>query len=148
MYAEVFDSERIEQAIAAGIEAVFIVLGEPDIKRRQDPISWDKLFEMTIHYLNKILGVNINTRKLTVETPKEFVSKVVKLLDTVWRPSESGKGARKSFMIKEAETLVGMLGHISNTAPWLKHLMSHLYTSIAAALKSNTSYLVCTNKHF
>ncbi len=26
--------------------------------------------------------------------------------------------------------------------------MSHIFTSIAAALKNNTSYLICTNKHF
>ena len=142
VYADVFDKSRIERAVAAGIEAVFIVLGKPDISRRQDPISWDKLFEMIINYANKILGLVINTRKMTIQTPCEFIDKVAKLIKSTWNPR------RLSFAVKEIETLTGQLGHIANSAPWLKHLLSHLYTSIAFALKSNQSYLICTNKHF
>eukprot|EP00984_Skeletonema_dohrnii_P026854 scaffold16255_cov75-Skeletonema_dohrnii-CCMP3373.AAC.2 len=40
VYAEVYLRERVEQAIAASIEAMFITLGESDLLRRQDPISW------------------------------------------------------------------------------------------------------------
>ena len=145
LYADVYNIPRVEQTIAAGIESIFIMLGEsaPDI--RQDPISWDKLEEMIIHFLNKVLGQIINTRKMTVETPPEFVTKVVKLLETTWR---GGSKPRKSFTVKEAENLAGVLAHISNTAPWLKHLMPQLYTSLASAIGTNTSWLICTNKHF
>ena len=142
IYAEIFDVKRIEQCVAAGIESIFVLLGESDTNVRQDPIAWDKLYEMVIHYTNKVLGFIVNTRAMTIETPSEFIRNVSKLMTTTW-----GKH-RKSFTIKEAETLTGLLGHISNTAPWLKHLMSHLYTSISAALGSNTSYLICTNKSF
>ncbi len=142
IYAEIFDVERIERCVAAGIESIFILLGDSDTSVRQDPIAWDKLYEMIIHYINKVLGFIVNTRKMTIETPSDFIRNVSKLMTTTW-----GKH-RKSFTIKEAETLTGLLGHISNTAPWLKHLMSHLYTSISAALGSNTSYLICTNKSF
>ncbi len=145
VYAEVYDVSRVEQTIAAGIESMFVILGESDLDKRQDPVSWDKLYEMAINFTNKILGQFINTRKMTIETPSEFIAKVVKLLETTWR---GGKNGRKSFLIKEAENLAGLLGHISNTAPWLKHLMSQVYTSILYALKNNTSYLIGTNKHF
>ena len=142
VYADVFDKIRIEKAVAAGIEAVFIVLGYPEIERRQDPISWDKLFEMIIDYTNKILGLVINTRRMTVQAPNEFIDRVANLIKTTWNPS------RLAFTVKEVEMLTGQLGHIANSAPWLKHLLSHLYSSIAYALKSNQSYLICTNKHF
>ena len=52
-YAEVFDIERIEQTIAASIEAMFIILGPSDLTKRQDPVSWDKLEDLTISYCKK-----------------------------------------------------------------------------------------------
>jgi hypothetical protein len=141
VYAEVFLIMRIEQTIAAGIEALFLLLGESNLAKRQDPISWDKLIEMMIHFRNIILGVIINTRRMTVMAPPEYIQKVVKLIEDKWL-------RRKSFEVLAAETLVGQLAHIGNSALWLKHLLSHLYTSIAVALKTNKSYLICTNKQF
>ena len=44
--------------------------------------------------------------------------------------------------------LTGQLGTIANTSLWLKHLMSHVYTSITAGLSTNKSILVCTSKSF
>ena len=145
VYADVFDIGRIEQTIACGIEALFRLLGESDLARRQDPVSWDKLEQMTIHYRNKILGLVIDTRKMTTSIPPEYVSKVLDVINSTWH---GGQPTRKSFQVKEAETLAGQLTHIANIAKWLKHLMSHVYSSLAASLKSNKAYLVCTNKHF
>ena len=41
VFAKVYskDRVRIEQTIAAGIEAIFILLGQSDLAKRQDPIS-------------------------------------------------------------------------------------------------------------
>ena len=142
IYTEVFCKARVEQAIASSIEAVFIILGQSDTKLRQDPVSWDKLEEMTINYSNIILGVVVDTRRMRVGPKREFLQKVIKLLKGPWNEH------RQSFTLKEAETLAGQLNHIANTALWLKHLMSHIYTSIAAALKTNKAYLIGTNKHF
>jgi hypothetical protein len=41
VYVEIFDINRIEQAAAASIEAIFILLGHSQLERRQDPISFD-----------------------------------------------------------------------------------------------------------
>ena len=40
MYAEVFehDREHIKQSIVAGIKAIFVLLGQSDLEKRQDPI--------------------------------------------------------------------------------------------------------------
>ena len=46
------------------------------------------------------------------------------------------------------EVLPGKLGHISETAPWLKFLMSHLYQSIAFAILGNSVQLVHTDKQY
>jgi hypothetical protein len=40
VYIEVYIRWRVEQAIAASIEAMFITLGQSDLPLRQDPISW------------------------------------------------------------------------------------------------------------
>ena len=141
-YAEVFSVERVEQAIAASIEAMFILLGESDIFARQDCISWDKLEEMTIDWLNKILGMQINTRTLAVRVPMEYVQGTINLLESHWHKK------RKRFKLSEIETLAGQLGHIASTSPWLRYLMSHVYTSIAAALGVSRAWLISNSKDF
>ncbi|KAL7545571.1 hypothetical protein ACHAWF_008925, partial [Thalassiosira exigua] len=66
VYADIYQKnrERIERAVAAGIEAIYILLGRSDLSKRQDPISFDKLIEMMISHLNKVLGQIIDTRNL------------------------------------------------------------------------------------
>ena len=98
--------------------------------------------EMMIHFLNKILGRCIHTRTMTVHTPPEFVEGTLTLLRTTWNRR------RRSFLISEIETLTGQLGHISDTVPWLRMLMSHLYTSVAYALNRSRSHLTYTRKEF
>ena len=144
VYAEVYHEDRIrvEQAIAAGIEAIFLVLSPSNLTERQDPISWDKLIEMVISYLNRILGTEINTRTLMVRTPHDYVQETTSILQRHWHSK------RKSFVLIEIEKLVGRLGHIANTAPWLQFLMSHVYTSIAFALKHAEHHLVNTQRDF
>lgn len=140
--AEVFDIARVEQAVAASIEAIFIILGEPCLSARQDPISWDKLFDMLINFCNKILGVHINTRAMTVRVPPEYVGSTVSLLSRHWHK------ARNLFTLSDIEELTGRLGHIASTSPWLKFMMSEVYTSIRACLKLSRDTLVATSSQF
>ena len=44
--------------------------------------------------------------------------------------------------------VTGMLVFIASTAPWVKFLLSHVYTSITAAIGDNTTHLSQTNKQF
>ncbi|KAL7528826.1 hypothetical protein ACHAWF_002722 [Thalassiosira exigua] len=130
---DVYKKKRLEQAIAAGIEA---------LELRQDYVSWDKLFEMMIYYRSILLGFLIDTRRMTIQVHPEYLAKVVRLLETRWHKK------RKTFELKDIENLTGVLQHIATITPWLRHLLSHLFTSISAALKSNTSFFICTNKQF
>jgi len=142
IYVDWFDIARIERAAAASIEAIFILLGPSALDRRQDPISFDKLEEMIIGPINRILGHVIDTRRLTVDTPEEFLTPLRHHLQSTWGPH------RKSFSVLEAETLAGQLGHVSFAAPWLRHLMPHVYQSLAAALKLNRSHLILSSASF
>ena len=56
LYSETFEIERIEHAVAASIEAIFVLLGKSDLLVRQDPILFDKLEETIVSYCNLILG--------------------------------------------------------------------------------------------
>ena len=142
IYAEIYEKSRIERAAAASIEAIFLLLGESDLSKRQDPISFDKLMEMVISYINKVLGHELDTRRLTISTPRDYINEVKKLLSTTWGPH------RKQFTVQEAAELTGKLGFMSISAPWLKFLMTHLYASMANALRLNRAHLIRSNRQF
>ena len=144
VYADVYttDKIRIKQAIASGIEAVFIILGESDLLQPQDPIARDKLVDMVVSYINCVLGVEINTRRLTYRVPCNYISTTTLLLEQKWHEK------RKSFTILEIEVLTGRLGHIATSAKWLAFLMSQVYTSVAKALQAEQAHLICTSKDF
>ena len=142
VYVEVFDTERVERALAASIEAIFILLGDSDLAHRQDAVSFDKMIEMLISHFNRVLGHMINTRTLEVGVPQSFISEVITLLDTTWGEH------RRRFKVKEAEELTGKLLHIALTAPWLKFLLGQVYQSLACALKLNEEQAVRTCRSF
>jgi hypothetical protein len=66
---------------------------------------------------------------MTVSTPPEFLAEIRHSLNTTWGEH------RRCFRISEAEILTGKLGHASIAAPWLRYLMTHIYCSLAYALK-------------
>lgn len=47
-------------------------------------------------------------------------------------------------MVAEMSKLTGKLTWLGQTAPWIFHLMIHIYSSIAAALQANTAFLINT----
>ena len=142
VYSELFDIDRVEQAVAASIEAIFILLGDSDLSLHQDAVSFDKLEETMINYNNRILGRAINTRLMTVSIPIDYTRSTVQLLQKRWH------NRRQSYFIQDIETLTGRLGHISETVPWLRFLLAHVYSSVAHALTVSKSHLISTRKEF
>jgi len=141
IYCEVYQKHRIHWAAAASIKAIFCLLREPNPSKRQDPVSWDKLLDMVVDFANTLLGWFINTRTMMVSTPDHFLSEVLCTL-THWHSK------RKSFTLKEIESLVGKLNQVALSAPWLTHLLSHLYTSITAALHHTGAHLLHSSSAF
>ena len=60
VYADVYnvDHQRMEQAAAASIEAIFITLGSSDLASRQNSVSFDKFEQTPVAWL-KSLGCRL-----------------------------------------------------------------------------------------
>jgi hypothetical protein len=117
--ADIWEKGRIEQAVAASIESIFLLLGYSDLGKRQDPISFDKMIEILVAPVNRVLGHAIDTRRMTVSTPPDFLAEILQSLRTTWGSH------RRRFFLNEAEVLTGKLGHASIAAPWLLAALPH-----------------------
>lgn len=134
--------EGMKLALAAMIEAIFTVMGAPETELRQCPLAMNKWQELIVSHKQTMLGLIINTRTLTVGIPDSYVAEVAELISTTWHPS------RKSFTVAEAQVLTGKLARLAEGAYWVFHLLSHLYTSLAAALAENKRFLMNSSSEF
>ena len=57
-----------------------MLLGESNIALRQDPISWDKLHELLVAPVNRILGLILDLRQMTVGIVHDFIAGTITLL--------------------------------------------------------------------
>ena len=126
--------EKMLRLLAAVIEAIFLVCGEPDIAVRQCPLSLEKWFELIVGPRQIVLGLVVDTNKMTVGMTDEYIQQCRDLLN-LWDQD------RRFFKVGDMQKLVGKLARLGEGAPWIYKLMSHLYTSLAFALKSNTELL-------
>ena len=69
---------------AALIEAIFVVMGEPDTALRQCPLAMDKWLELVVGPILIMLGLIIDTNKLIMAIPEKYVSELRELIDTTW----------------------------------------------------------------
>ena len=67
---------------------------------------------------------------------------MILILNETWHPG------RKQFTAQEAQALTGKLAHLAQAAPWVFHLLTHMYASIAHALRSNKALLANTSEQF
>ena len=85
--------------LAALIEAIFVVMGEPDTALRQCPLAMDKWLELVVGPI-LMMGLIINTNKLIVAIPEKYVSKLCNLINTTWHVN------CQSFTVQEAQHLL------------------------------------------
>jgi hypothetical protein len=69
--ASAVGKKNILRLLAAIIEAIFTVCDRPNIKIWQCPLSLKKWEELIIHTVQTILGLTIDTNKLTVGITRE-----------------------------------------------------------------------------
>jgi hypothetical protein len=81
------DIDHMKMVLAAMIEAIFVVMGEPDLAVRQCPLPMDKWLELVISPKQTILGLIINTNRLTVTIPSKYLQGVLELLNSTWQPN-------------------------------------------------------------
>ncbi len=130
------------QALASGFEGIFTITGQPCPLLRPVAVAMDKLKELEVSPLQILLGLRVNTQEMTVSISDKFRSEVLALFTTTWHCH------RESFTVKELELLVGKLGRIAQAYRPFYFLMSHLYLSLAFALRKNQAILVNTLKRF
>ncbi len=88
-----------------------------------------------------VLGLVVDTNKMTVGIMNEYIKKVQVLLG-LWDPN------KRFFKVNNMQKLVRKLARLGEDAPWIFKLMSHLYTSLAYALKSNIKLLEKSSSGF
>ena len=125
----------MEIALAALIKAIFVIMGQPDTTIRQCSLALIKWTEMFPGPTQTMLSLIHNTNELTAGIPKPYISELHNMINATWHKN------CQSFTMQEAQPLVGNLGHLAEGAPWVFHLLTHLYASIAYALGENKRLL-------
>ncbi len=77
----------MERLLAATIEAIFIVCGRLDISVRQCPLSMEKWLELIVGPKQIVLGLVVDTNKMTVGITEDYIQQVRTLLD-LWDPNQ------------------------------------------------------------
>ncbi len=81
------NADHMKMVLAATIEAIFIVRGEPNIKVRQCPLAMDKWLELVIGPKQTMLELIIDTNRLIVAIPLKYPQEVLELLNSTWHPN-------------------------------------------------------------
>jgi hypothetical protein len=132
----------MEQVLAALIKAIFVVMGAPDTSVCQCSLAMDKWEKHQVAPIQTMLGLVIDTNRMTVSVPDNYIQSVCLLIDSTWHTH------CQQFMVKEAQELTGKLGHLAKGANWIFHLLTHLYASIAYALSKNKRFLGVSSPEF
>jgi len=111
----------ILQLLAAAIEAIFVVCGKPDLELRQCPLSLEKWESLVVGTKQIMLGLEIDTDRMTVKITDDYKREVLTLLQSSWGPS------KRFFKIDEIQKLVGKLARLGEGAPWIYKIMC-IYT--------------------
>ena len=134
--------DYIKSAIAGALEAIFILLGDPDEQKRQIAVAMDKLSELVVSHVQIRLGLEVNTRTMRVTIPRSYVVEVLQIIDTKWHKS------RRAVSIDEIESISGKFGHISNIGRVYRFLIAQIYSSITYILDCNKRFLQQTDSTF
>jgi hypothetical protein len=134
----------MKMVLAAMIEAIFVVMGKPDVMVRQCPLAMNNWLELVIGPKQTMLGLIISTNRLTVAipVPVKYLQEVLNLLNSTWHPNQH------CFKVSEAQKLTGKLARLAKGANWVFHLLSHLYLSNAYALSKNKRLLTESSAEF
>jgi hypothetical protein len=108
----------MEQVLAALIKAIFAVMGTPDTSVCQCSLAMDKWDKLHVAPIQTMLGLIINTNRMTVSVPDDYIQSVCLLIDSTWHTH------CQQFTVKDAQELTGKLGHLAEGANWVFHLLT------------------------
>ena len=122
---------QMEISLAATIEAIFLVMGEPDTSLRRCPLSLEKWQQLVVGPHQVLLGLSYDTIKMTKGTTQAYRDDLCSYIAKEWPPE------RTTFKAKDMEVLIGKLSRLAKGARWVYYILSHAYDEIALALASN-----------
>jgi hypothetical protein len=134
--------ENMEQVLAALIKAIFAIMDAPDTSVCQCSLAMDKWEKLHVAPIQTMLGLIIDTNRMTISVPDNYIQSVHLLINSTWHTHH------QQFMVKEAQELTRTLGHLAEGANWVFHLLTHLYASIAYALFENKRFLADSSPEF
>jgi hypothetical protein len=71
--------DHMKMVLAAMIKAIFVVMGEPGVAVRPCPLAMDKWLELVIGPKQTMLGLIIDTNRLTLAIPVKYLQEVLNL---------------------------------------------------------------------
>jgi len=75
---------NILRLLAATIKAIFVVCGRANIEVRQCSFSLQKWLELVVGSIQTVLGLTVDTNRLTVAITKEYQDQVSELITMHW----------------------------------------------------------------
>jgi hypothetical protein len=73
--------DYMNRLLATTIEAIFTVCGEPQTELRQCPLSLEKWFKMVVGPTQTVLGLYIDTNKMTIGITQKYCNQVKSMLN-------------------------------------------------------------------
>jgi len=106
-------NDYVKKLLAAIIEAIFTVCGEPQIDIRQCPLSLEKWLEMVIGPTQTVFGLYVNTNKMMIGITQEYRQQVKSMLNDNWTSK------RRFFQAADMQKLIGKIARLGEGAPWI-----------------------------
>ncbi len=76
--------ENMEQVLAALIEAIFAIMGTPDTSVCQCSLAMDKWEKLHVAPIQTMLGLVIDTNRMTGSVPDNYIQSVRLLINSTW----------------------------------------------------------------
>ncbi len=74
----------MEQVLTSLIEAIFVVMGAPDTSVRQCSLAMDKWEKLQVPPIQTMLGLIIDTNRMTVSVPADYIKSIRLLINSTW----------------------------------------------------------------
>ena len=140
IYMDIYDKDRMECAVTASIEAIFIMLGHSHLT--------DKILSVLMKW--KIWSSTLLTRSM--DSTSIHIKQISQLLKSSSIPSSiSYRWPGTSTKKLPPYMMLGFSVEnytISQTVSWLHYHMSHIHSSITATLCHALAHLISTNHQF
>ena len=118
--------------MAASLESLFRIMGADRPTIRCSNVSIDKYFKLVVSHYQTQLGLDVDTRNMIVTLPESKRTPLLTLLRH-WHSH------RKSFVIKEASSLLGKLNFAAEVASWARFLFIQIRSSLLHCMRKNNT---------